>query len=286
MGCLNSEGKFLHWFGNIHLSGPCNRSCYFCIGQHMMALDKYNNLSTFPLDNINNFVEECSARGIREVNLTGSNTDPLLYERIPQLKLFLRSRLGAHFKFGVRTNGALIPSRQSDWNCFDKASISLPSLNSAIYKSMMGSGEPPDLDRILAISQGKAIKINIVLGPENVKSRDLMATLLELARIGIKTVNLREPYGQPHIGDPLAMWGHEPFGYLYGMPRYDFAGMQVVYWDVHYVEVESVNLYANGVVSINYPITKGHDPKRGAVLDQSNFVTSGRRQEQWLGQPA
>lgn len=56
MGCLNSDGSFSHWFGNIHLSGPCNRKCYFCIGQHMMALDGENNLDTWPLKNIDGFV--------------------------------------------------------------------------------------------------------------------------------------------------------------------------------------------------------------------------------------
>lgn len=65
-----------------------------------------------------------------------------------------------------------------------------------------------------------------------------------------------------------------------GMPSYNYRGMSVTYWDVHYVEVESVNLYANGSVSITYPITKGYDPS-GLVLDQSHFP-GGRIHEQWL----
>ena len=50
--------------------------------------------------------------------------------------------------------------------------------------------------------------------------------------------------------------------------------------DVHYVEVESVNLYANGRVSITYPITKGYDPS-GVVFPQFTFP-GGRVHEQWL----
>src|SRR5271166_3303050 len=69
MGCLNDEGKFEHWFGNIHLSGPCNRSCYFCIGQHMMALDKENNLNHIP-KNIGKFLRECMDRNVREICMT------------------------------------------------------------------------------------------------------------------------------------------------------------------------------------------------------------------------
>ncbi len=75
MGCLNDEGQFPHWFGNIHLSGPCNRSCYFCIGQHMMALDKENNLNKTP-ENLGRFIGECTERKVKEVCITGTNTEP------------------------------------------------------------------------------------------------------------------------------------------------------------------------------------------------------------------
>lgn len=73
------------------------------------------------------------------------------------------------------------------------------------------------------------------------------------------------------------------FGDQFGMPVYFLnRGLKVVYWDVHYVEVESVNLYANGVVSEDYPVTRGHDPVAGKVEDQSHFTKSGRVHEQWL----
>ena len=90
MGCLNYNEGFPHWFGNIHLSGPCNRSCYFCIGQHMMALDPINNLSRWPLKGMREFLGHCLGHGIREINVTGSNTDPLLYEHTRKLKDLLK----------------------------------------------------------------------------------------------------------------------------------------------------------------------------------------------------
>ena len=68
---------------------------------------------------------------------------------------------------------------------------------------------------------------------------------------------------------------------VHGMPTYDIDGCAVTYWDVHYVEVESVNLYATGRVSETYPITKGH-ASTGQVLEQSNF-THGRHMRQWRG---
>jgi hypothetical protein len=275
MGCLNSTGQFSHWFGNIHLSGPCNRACYFCIGQHMMALDPLNNLKLWPLDNLEAFVAECLQHRVGEVNLTGSNTDPLLYKHHAELCGFLRSRLPG-CKLGIRTNGVAAVRHPETWGLYDKASISITSLDRGIYGKTMGCGEPPDVGAIFRIKPGMPIKINMVLCPETVGG-DIYNTLARLADLGVKTVNLREPYGQPHLGCPLT----SPCGERLGMPRFKFLGMDVTYWDVHYVEVESVNLYANGVVSKTYPITKGHAPS-GEVHGQEHWVKSGRIRPQWV----
>lgn len=281
MGCLNSEGKFAHWFGNIHLSGPCNRSCYFCIGQHMMALDSYNVLDKFPLDNLETFIEQCKAKNVHEVNLTGSNTDPLLYRHSARLKERLLQDI-PNLVFGIRTNGVLSEQKEEDLKLFDKGSITICSLNQEIYRKMMGSGLPPDLETILPLySHFSELKINIVLGDENIETKDILRTIEAVCRFGIKKVNIREPYGQANIGDPLEQWGFVPESSVFRMPCYSFGETKVTYWDVHYVEVESVNLYANGVVSETYPITKGCDPVRGKVLDQRHFG-KGRHVEQWV----
>jgi sulfatase maturation enzyme AslB (radical SAM superfamily) len=271
MGCLNSQGQFAHWFGNIHLSGPCNRSCYFCIGQHMMALDSFNTLDVFPLPGLDEFIEHCRARHVQTVYLTGTNTDPLLYRHISSL--FARIYT-AGFRLGIRTNGiAFTPER---WIWFDEASVTVCSLNPKISHAMMG-GPPPDLPRILEHSRQYDLKVNIVLGPENL--HEIEETLTALARMGVPRVNLREPYGQPNQSNPMRFYRQT--GTRYGMPFYDWDGMEVLYWDVHYVEVESVNLYASGRVSEAYPITQGCSDD-GRVQPQSEF-TGGRVRMQWVG---
>ncbi len=277
MGCLNYDKNFQHKFGNIHFSGPCNRSCYFCIGQHMMALDSLNNLDTWPLKGIDEFIEQCSEWNISEINLTGSNTDPSLYKHLWELYARLNSGI-TDLRFGIRTNGIHIPGA---WELFDKVSFSIHSFDPVIYKKMMGQGRPPEIERIVHKSDGKDLKLNIVLGPENTKNLDFLRTIARVGTAGITIVNLREPYGQPHIGDPMLEAKFEPVSDLFGMPQYKFGPVTVTYWDVHYVEVESVNLYANGRISTTYPITKGHDPS-GLVLDQSHFAKSGRQTEQWI----
>lgn len=287
MGCLN-DNEFKHWFGNIHLSGPCNRSCYFCIGQHMMSLDPLNVLATWPLEGIEKFVRECRRRKIKEVYLTGSNTEPLLYQHLGKLVRYLRQEIpGVHL--GIRSNGVLAPEKMYEWLLFDEASITVCSTSTEINQQMMG-GPPPDLKEIVRLCRDQLMQmtINITLGPEN--KTDIHYTLDDILNLDYwwKWINLREPYGQPRVGNPLEGWTKA--GTIYGMPYYlvdtdlndplAATGMRVTYWDVHYVRVKSVNLYANGHISTDYSVSKGHDPVRGEVKEQ-RFFTHGRQVEQW-----
>lgn len=278
MGCLNPNQGFNHYFANIHLSGPCNRSCYFCIGQDMMGLDSYNNLDKWPLDGWNEFIEKCIQYNVEEINITGTNTDPSLYKHLFKLTETLRLQLGG-VVLGIRTNGVKLPSPEV-WKSFDKASISITSFDPDIYKKTMGQGEPPDLQKIAQLSDGMNLKVNIVLVPEVLET--LIETIKYVGQCGIRRVNMREPYGQPHVGDPLK-GKITQVSSIYGMPQYKVDNVTATYWDVHYVEVESVNLYANGNVSVTYPITKGYDPKVGRVQGQEHFTKFGRKRQQWVG---
>ena len=278
MGCLNSRQGFSHWFGNIHLSGPCNRGCYFCIGQHMMALDQYNNLDTYPLKGLDDFLEECQRRRIGEINLTGTNTEPLLYRHHEALIQKLRYAIDG-VTVGIRTNGVMAVDRPDVWRLYDKASVSITSTDPELYRATMGRGTPPDLDRLRALDPDKPLKANVVLCPETTQAGDWKRTLDALDRAGFDKANLREPYGQPFAGNPLSVL--TPIRYTFGMPTYEWGNMHVTYWDVHWCEVESVNLYANGRISVDYPITRGHD-ESGEVKDQTHFPVAGRHREQWV----
>lgn len=277
MGCLNSGSGFKHWFGNVHLSGPCNRSCYFCIGQHMMALDGLNTLDSWPLPGMDEFVAKCRERHVREVFVTGTNTDPLLYCHSRKLTGLLKKALGV--PVGVRTNAV---ARLSNLRAYDKGSVTICSTQPDVYRMMMGRGNPPNLKALLRHTrEWTSLKVNVVLGPENAGS-DLDLTLHKLAKAGVTRINVREPYGQPHVGDPL-VGRYDRGDDRLGAPTYLVGGCEVSYWDVHYCEVESVNLYASGRVSEDYPITRGHDAA-GLVQDQSQFP-GGRVREQWVRLP-
>jgi len=244
----------------------------------MMALDAENNLHRWPLLGLEEFIAECKTRAVREICLTGTNTDPLLYA----YKCELVARLSEDFDIplAIRTNG--IAYSKELFGIWDKASITVCSLDSAINERMMGNGKLPQLRTILRDHPTMDIKINIVLGPENVDGGDLFRTLAGLSDMGVKRVNIREPYGQPHVGNPMDA---DLFaGHKLGMPVYRWRSMEVTYWDVHYVEVESVNLYATGRISITYPITQ--DCADGGEVHEQSFFPGGRIREQWLSQAA
>jgi len=247
----------------------------------MMALDSYNNLDKWPLAGIDRFVTLCKEYGVEDVNVTGSNTDPLLYRHTEKLVGWLRL-VWDDVKIGIRTNGAVPPDvSKHTWSLYDKGSISLTSLDPRIYAATMGNGYPPDIPGILQVAPFIP-KVNIVLCPAAVEGRDLLITLNRLREMGIEEVHLREPYGQPHIGNPMSVAGFDRTGTLFGMPVYKCGTVDVVYWDVHYVKIGSINLYANGKTNLTYPITKGHCPQTGSVKPQSSFMYSGRVREQWL----
>jgi hypothetical protein len=278
MGCLNDDDRWEHWFGNVHLSGPCNRRCYFCIGQHMMALDALNTLHTpaREMKGFMSFIEACKAKGIRSVNLTGTNTDPLLYDSIPNMVMELRLLLPG-VSVGIRTNGS---SHHSDIRYFDHGSITVCSADYHTNLEIMG-GPPPDLGALAEWNDLSQFKLNCVLGPLSANMENV-AGLVDLASAwGITRINLREPYGQEHVGSEWI--GSIPDGTVLqeSVPFWDFGEVRVFYWDVHYVAVRSVNLYANGRISMEYPITKGHI-EGGVVIPQSEFQGHHRRQKQWM----
>lgn len=273
MGCQNSIGQKQHKFGNIHFSGACNRSCYFCIGQWMMNLDQLNNLSEWPLKGIEGFVSSCNIKSITEVNLTGTNTDPCLYNFIPELKTYLKQNMDLKI-FGIRTNGSV----ELDWKLFDQISLSIHGVSPFVYKKMMGKGELPNIKKIV-LNSSCPVRVNFLLSPFNLC--DLTNSLKHFKESGVESVNLREPYGMPFVGNPFA--NLYPDGFLYDMPYYNIDGLKVVYWDVNFCGVDSINLYADGHISESYPITKGCVPNdKGFVLPPEFSGDHLRKNQQWI----
>lgn len=264
MGCLNDNKNFDHRFANIHLSGPCNRDCYFCIGQHMPGVQGLNTLQTWPLPGLIEFTTEASRLGVYRVYLTGSDTEPALYRYHEQLIQHLRRKLPGCY-IGIRTNG----TRPEVLRQYDGGSISVPSFDSHTYRKLMG-GTVPDV--AACIEACPSLTLNVCLDVDS--TRTLQDTLDKASDLGFRRVNLRELYGQRHEGDPMVgLSGFTRVGEWAGNPQYtSAAGLTVTYWNVHFTEVTSLNLYANGHVDHSYSVTLGHDKELGEVKGQEFFV--------------
>jgi len=248
----------------------------------MMALDSFNSLDSkaSTMTGMNEFLESCMIKECKEVFLTGTNTDPALYRHHKDFVEFMKVNL--EIPIGIRTNGT---AHVSELQYYDKGSITICSLDPSVNLKMMG-GPPCDLGEIaLHVRDISKWKINCVLGPENANGRTLLELVDACEKFGIPRINLREPYGQPYVGDAFltALRKRTKKILQDTVDVYTFGNVEVSYWNVHYVGVRSVNLYANGRVSQDYPITKGH-AENGIVLPQDRF-DHGRHQRQWLTPP-
>lgn len=129
-------------FANVLFGGPCNRRCYYCIGESLPERVNVNNLNIFPPRGIDPFVDEVNKRGIREIVFTGTTTDPQMYRHEVRLLDLLRSRIPAS-RYCVHTNGARALQKIELFNQYDRACISFPSFDVDIYERHMGSRAGP-----------------------------------------------------------------------------------------------------------------------------------------------
>lgn len=233
-------------FANILFAGPCNARCPFCIGQQIDRRLNVNNLNEFPPRNLDRLIALCAQHAIRQIVLTGSNTDPLLYRHLEPLLARLRHHLPG-CEIALHTNGRLAPARFAVVRQFDRVCVSVPSFNAATYFAMMGVHGVPDLaawiDRV-----GVPPKISCALDTPN--QAEIPAFLAQCRSLGIRRVVLRQLVGDDRrwpIFDTLSRRGT-----YRGQPVYDYAGLEVTHWSFEQAQSTSLNLFSTGVISEAY----------------------------------
>lgn len=233
-------------FANILFGGPCNRTCPFCIGKQLAAPLRQNNLRMYPLLNQNEFLSQVRENGIRQVVLTGTNTDPQLYRHEQRLLRELRRQL-PKAEFCLHSNGALALRKMSVFNQYDRVCLSFPSFDTDQYQSLMGSRKVPDLAEILRQSQ-VPVKISALAAHTS------PAFLDRLAEIGIRRVVLRRLHG---VGETVNLPdGLEERGIYRGNPVYAWNDMEVTLWNFDTSESTSLNLFPDGTISPHYLLTR------------------------------
>jgi len=269
-------------FANILFSGPCNARCPFCIGQQIDPALNQNNLHEFPPKNLAAFMALIQAHTIRQIVMSGTNTDPQLYSYETELIRLIRDQTAPGTQLSLHTNGRQALQKMAIFNQYDRVTLSWPSFNPETYRTMMGVPHPPDLQAILNAS-AIPIKISCVLTGHNlVEIPDFLASCYKL---GIRRVVLRKVYGDSRSWErliPSTIYNRLPKMMYRGNPVLDYQGMQVTLWDFAATQSRSINLFSTGVISAAYLLSEAKRDST-ATFPARNSPTITRHR---IGQPS
>eukprot|EP00977_Amphora_coffeiformis_P019216 scaffold7012_cov157-Amphora_coffeaeformis.AAC.24 len=242
--------------GNILFSGPCNQKCIFCIGQQLPGHLSPRNHRIWPPTNLDIFIQEIRSSDTKRIILTGTTADPQLYKYEERLLHRLRESIpGAHIS--VHTNGLLALRKLDVFNQYDTATISINSLNPETFSKMHGVA----MEMILANAK-PPIKLSCVLTSDN--NDEVESYLATASNLGVTRVALRPVLGlmaddsSPTRPPPTlrVLDGLVPVRQYCGNPVYDVEGVEVTYWEFDQTSGKSLNLFANGLLSQEYLLSK------------------------------
>ena len=234
-----------HRMANILLSGRCNLRCPACIGRQPGRVLP-DNLERFPLAGMARFEARLMRLGIREITITGTNTDPLLHKHLGELVARLNARV-AGARINLHTNGVLALERLSVIRRCNRVCISLPSFQPRTCRAMTGSSRVLDLERIVQ-GVGIPVKVSVLLSPHNLEQ--IPSILVRCRAAGVRRVVLRQLWHGPSL--PLALGDAEPVRWFAGNPVYNLDGMEVTVWSFGETRLPCLNLFSDGSMSHAY----------------------------------
>lgn len=241
-------------FANILLTGPCNLRCPWCIGRQNTS--RQSTLGMFPLPGLEAFAAAAVRSKIRQISLTGIDTEPQLYAHQARLLDFLHKAIpGA--QVSLHTNGTQILRDPALFNRYDRATVSVPSFDSATCYAMTGSPKVLDLPAIVAASC-VPLKVSILLTRHN--AAELPALLTRCKNLGVRRVVLRLLRGGGSPPPASARWRH--VGVFGGNPVYDVDGVEVTVWDFARTRLRCLTLLPNGRLAANYLLAVASDAMR------------------------
>lgn len=233
-------------FANVLLAGPCNQRCPYCIGQQVDPALNRDVLDEYPLRNQGLFAALLRQHGVRQIVLTGTNTDPQLYRHEARLIRWLRDRL-PDAQISLHTNGQLAMRKMDVLNLYDRATISFPSFDPEVFYQMTLTRRMPDLAAIVRAAR-IPIKVSCLLTEHNADQVDDF--LARCHEIGVRRVVFRREYGSARRWEPLP--GRTPARFYRHNPVYDYRGMEVTCWDFRRSSSTALNLFSDGSISDQY----------------------------------
>lgn len=236
-------------FANIVLTGPCNLRCPWCIGRTSTRRSPRSTLDSFPLPGLETFARILLHRQIRQISLTGIDTEPLLYRHQGALLRWLRSSVpGA--EVSLHTNGTLILRCLETFHRYDRATISIPSFDPATCRAMTGSARIVDLEAIARVAR-IPIKVSTLLTSDN--QREIPAIVARCRALGVRRIVLRKLQGGGSPAPPTRGWRQT--GSFGGNPVFDAGGIEVTVWDFARTSLPCVNLLPDGRCTDDYQLS-------------------------------
>lgn len=241
-------------FANILLAGPCNLSCRDCIGRKLPGWRGFNTLTCRQLPGLCSFIGKLKKQGVKQISITGLNTDPLLYPYLHDLLVRLRHFL-PESEISLHTNGLLLHQSMLLVNSFDRITISIPSLVQETYRYMTGRKTLPDFEKMVLMVT-KPLKISILVTSHN--RREIPLMLQWCQRMDIKRVVLRYRCGDE--GDWQFFPGEKPISF-YGLnPVYSIGGLNITIWRFTHTALNCLNLYPDGSIKNKYLLEEKNGP--------------------------
>jgi pyruvate-formate lyase-activating enzyme len=281
---IKNRNRSQYTFANINLLGACNARCFFCLGNDLKdEFSKYNQLNVHftEWEKFNEFVDDCKSKDIKQIYITGQNTDSLQYLYLSELIDRLKSE---GFYVGLRSNGLLAMEKMDAVNqcttCFgDAVSYSIHTLKSDVQQKIIGVKEVPDWSEIIRSTKAK-LRISIVVNRWN-KSEviDILHFLkqfnnveyVQLRRVSTETkMKLYAPDQKAFDCLAADLISDLPTIAEYETARVlDFYGLKVSLWATVSTSANSINYFTNGVISDEYFIIEGYAKQKG--IDLNNF---------------
>ncbi len=182
---------------NINMIGPCSMRCYYCIGSDVREETQHQSCLLTKYEwwyNFKYFLDECAEHEVKQIYLTGLNTDPLLYLHFEELVDYLHA---SGFYVGVRTNAKHAFSR-NNWNVLNRLTtckaeavgLSIPSfIAETLYKITNGLTTPA-YNKILRELQ-VPYRISIVVNRYNVDELwNMLQHIASVANENLKYVQM------------------------------------------------------------------------------------------------
>lgn len=258
-------------FANINLLGKCNVDCYFCLGKDLDdVFGKFNHTKIHFSEwkNFEQYIQDAKDASIKNVYITGQNTDSLIYKYLDELIDYLQNTHG--FSVGLRTNGYLAEKRYPILHkCKRSVGFSIHSLNPEVNWTIMKRRDIPDWKTIIP-KCGERVRIQIVVNRHN---KDEVIPIIEYASqfpnvgyIQVRRISTDHRYDELSpdqvIFANLLKDVNEKYTRVkdfYLAPQYMMFGKRVCWWATVRTSIGSYNYYTDGSINKDYFVIEGYE---------------------------